>query len=372
MVLGYGNFTGLSSREYRAKLREAKLEDLRREEIRKIRNRIASVWSVASGIGWAYFTFGGSLVVSGIGGRKWRVADRKLEMIREELIRRGEKVHKLDWKDVAIPITSCALGTAAGAGIDVGIGSLINIGDIAASGAGGNSMTGGGNHNDELQAVFAHPARAVQGVGEGAVMQPDLVAHGGGLSMADALGVPPNDVPVQTIDFDTSEINSRLAELSGAQLGAEMSTSVERGAGQLAAQELAWWIMESFEDPQWRHEAASLLGCIRYVGSSDLTCNGCGSEISQGLYWHCCKCQDDDFDLCNSCYDSGSRCDCKFSDLRQLQFAWASIYQPQGEAAFQLDGEWGCNVCRKRCGQIVKQGVFYRRFVVANDLGGVH
>lgn len=104
MVLGYGNFLGLSTFKYKTKLRGQTLQDLKKQEIVKIRMQFASMWTVASGIGWAYFTFGGSLIVSGMGGRKWRVADRKLKLIREELARRGEPIHKVDWKDVMVPL----------------------------------------------------------------------------------------------------------------------------------------------------------------------------------------------------------------------------------------------------------------------------
>lgn len=159
MVLGFGGFFGLSTTRYREKLKSARPEDLKKQEVVKTRARLACTWSIISGFVSAHFTFGGSLLVSGIGGRKWRVADRKLGMIRKELTSRGVPLHKLDLKDVGITLVGVAAGTAAGAGIDVGIGSLFNIGDVT-SGFGHTPAPTNGSHLEELQAIFSHPAHS--------------------------------------------------------------------------------------------------------------------------------------------------------------------------------------------------------------------
>ena len=381
MVLGYGGFTGLSSTEYRRKLRTATVEELKRQEIVKIRHRIASLWSCASGIAWAYFTFGGSLVVTGIGGRKWRVADRKLEIIRAELANRGEELHKLTWKDFAIPLSACAVGTAVGAGIDVGIGSLIDINDIATSGSGGTLASPNGNHSQDLQAMFSHPDKTIQGVGEGVVIQPELVAHAGTQHAADALGVPPSEVPIQTIDFNNPGINENLAQLGGAQLGIDIATSLERGAGQLLAQELIWWANEAFETPQGLRHVKDFHGCTRYSRVQNMSCNACKMKITQGQYWRkywhrsfsftrlrsyvdCCECKNDDFDLCDCCYEEGSRCMCRETRLRQLQFAWdGNLFPPQRrEASVRFKTlakvkKMACDIC----GIPITQGRFFSK-----------
>lgn len=129
----------------------------------------ASVYSIAAGAGWAYFKFGGSLIVSGIGGRKWRVADRKLKLIREELASRGEQLHKVDWKDVAIPLTASAIGTVAGVGIETGIGSLIHVSDAITTSFSGNSSA---ITDPELQAILSNPSTAAHGFIEGVAIQP--------------------------------------------------------------------------------------------------------------------------------------------------------------------------------------------------------
>ena len=281
MVLGYGNFLGLSTLKYKEKLRGQSVENLKKLEIAKIRMQFASIWSVASGACWAYFTAGGSLVVSGIGGRKWRVADRKLKMIREELVSRGEQVHKVDWKDVVIPLASSAVGTAVGAGIDVGIGSLINISDVMTTNSSGNPTA---ITNAELQAMLSDPNSAAHGFLEGVQIEPELVAHGGAQGIADGLGVPGSDVPIQTLAF-TPQFQSTMAELGGAQLGADASLALERVTGQLIAQEITWWIAECFEDPEWLHQAGLFLGCTRYLGTAGLDCNHCGDSITCGTYW---------------------------------------------------------------------------------------
>ena len=288
MVLGFGGFLGLSTAKYKAKLRDAALIDLRKQELVKIRRQFACAWAVASGIGWAFFTHGGSLIICGVAGRRCRVADRKLTMIREEIASRGEALHKLDWKDVVIPVASSAVGTAIGAGVDIGIGSLIQISDIVPSGSGHSLTADSSSHLQQIQAVLSHPAHAARGFEEGVVTQPDIVAHGGYVNPTDMLGTTPSDAPVQAVHFDMSDASNNhadLAEVVGAQLGAQSDSSLEQSALQNAGQELSWWLMESFESPQSLQKAVKGLGCVRYLGTSHLMCDGCGSEISLGSYW---------------------------------------------------------------------------------------
>ena len=164
MVLNYGNFLGLSIFNYRAKLRGRTVEDLKKQKIQKIRGQFVSLLSVTSGISWAYFTMSGSLIVLDIENRKWRVVNRKLKLIREELICRDEPIHKVTRKDVMTPLISSAIGTAVGASIDVGIGSLSNISDLSFTYSGGNLMT-------TLQAMFSKPSSAAHGFIEGATVE---------------------------------------------------------------------------------------------------------------------------------------------------------------------------------------------------------
>lgn len=48
-------------------------------------------------------------------------------MIREELMRRGEPLHKIDWRDVAIPVFACALGTGVGPALTWELGRLSTL-----------------------------------------------------------------------------------------------------------------------------------------------------------------------------------------------------------------------------------------------------
>lgn len=132
--------------------------------------------------------------------------------------------------------------------------------------------------------MFAHPAHAIHGFGERAAMQPELVAHGGSMSLADMLGVSRSEVPAQTIAVDTNAIIQHIAELGGAQLGAYTSTALEKTIGQLTAQELSWWIMESFEIPLMQRQTTKHLGCARYIGALDLIYDECDEKIDRAIY----------------------------------------------------------------------------------------
>lgn len=39
-----------------------------------------------------------------------------------------------------------------------------------------------------------------------------------------------------------------------------------------------------------------------------MSCTVCKQPVKQGVYYHCCSCDGDDFDICHSCYKSGNGC----------------------------------------------------------------
>lgn len=175
-------------------------------------------------------------------------------------------------------LVSSAVGTAASAGIDVGVGSLINISDVLTTGSSGGPAT---ITNPELQAMLSNTSSAAHGFAQGVILEPALVAHGGAQDIAENLGISASDVPVQSLEF-TPEF---LAQLGGAQLGADAALAIERVTGQLLAQEIIWWIAECFENPQWLRQAGLFLGCARYLGVYGLFCDLCEDMITYGTYW---------------------------------------------------------------------------------------
>lgn len=83
------------------------------------------------------------------------------------------------------------------------------------------------------------------------------------------------------------------------------------------------------------------------------------------LIWHsdCCDCKDDNFDLCNNCYENGYRCMCTTSKLHQLQFAWVgNVFHPQPREAYERcerSFRLNCNLC----GTSINQGRYFRAFM---------
>ncbi|KAH8750694.1 P-loop containing nucleoside triphosphate hydrolase protein [Hyaloscypha sp. PMI_1271] len=61
---------------------------------------------------------------------------------------------------------------------------------------------------------------------------------------------------------------------------------------------------------QRKYEADTLNGCsraIRPAVTTSLSCDRCGEAI-KGLYFHCCICDGDDFDMCLTCVMNGRGC----------------------------------------------------------------
>lgn len=193
------------------------------------------------------------------------------------------------------------MGTALGAGIDVGLGSLVNISDVA-TGSGGGLQPTGAHHGEGIREMIAHPEQAAQGFGEGFESQPERAFHGG-QSVAQMLGISPADVPAQAIEINQTGVKDLVAELEGVHLGTEAALALEKTAGNLIATQLCWWITELFEDPDWYREAAKTLGCTRFVGAHNMSCDHCKRKITEGTYMRSYS----PFLFSNKCADGGFR-----------------------------------------------------------------
>ncbi|KAF4536844.1 uncharacterized protein LTHEOB_11851 [Lasiodiplodia theobromae] len=289
MVLGYGGFFGLDDYEYQKHLREMSSQDLQKQEIAKLRRQITCALSIAVGICMVVLTRGGSLIIaSTVGGRRWRVAHRKLEMIRAELTRRGIPLHKLDSKDIEIPLLAQCVGAAVGAGLDFGLSTLVEINDVADF-ASGQTVFPGLVLDPELEQTASVPKAAAHGVLYGAINQPEHALQGA-QSVAELIGIAPGDqssnvamVNSSSFSIDNAEID--LTNSLGQQLGEDAALSLESGFGEIIAQQLCWWITESFEDGDWYREASEHLGCSRLCGVRSMKCNSCSKEITSGFYW---------------------------------------------------------------------------------------
>lgn len=103
---------------YARKIQQWDLDHLRKQEIVKNRQKISSGASITTGLGFATFTMGLSLVGSAYGGRRHYVAQKKLELIQAELKKRGIQKHELTGKDLLIGVLPSVITMGLGVGVD--------------------------------------------------------------------------------------------------------------------------------------------------------------------------------------------------------------------------------------------------------------
>jgi hypothetical protein len=235
-----GGFFGLSSTQYRSRLKEAELKDLKKQEIVKTRTRIAAGITVYLGILSAFPSYGGSLVMSAVQARRLRVAHRKLALIREELERRGVDLHELRLRDVAIPVTGIAVGTGVGMGLEIGLGSFISAGDMFVGGPSAAAEDMDASFTERLHAILEHPDELYRGFSAGLHEEGDLLsigAHGIDLHIADA-----GNLTSDTFVADPTSIDEMMAEVAGEQLGLAAAVALEKMAADLVSSQLTQWI----------------------------------------------------------------------------------------------------------------------------------
>jgi hypothetical protein len=295
MVLGYGGFFGLSSTEYREKLKHADINDLKQQEIVKTRTRIAAGLTAYLGLLATVPSYGGSLVMSAVQARRMRVAHRKLELIRQELTRRGVLLPELRKRDIAVPATGVAIGAGVGMGLDVALGSFIAAGDFFVGGPSTTSEDIDASITEELHAILARPDALSEEFSAGFHEEGDLLsagAHGisgsNGVDNTTALTMYASashlhlpDAGSLTSDaYIPSAISAdeAIAKLVGEQLGLAAAVALESNAGDVVISQLAVWIIEAFEDlPDYSR-------CSRGFGTTWLVCDGCSKDIDTGTY----------------------------------------------------------------------------------------
>ena len=148
--------------EYRERISHCATERLRKQEVVKTRQKISAAVSIGAGIGAAAFTHGTSLALSGYHARRMYVANKKLDRIQAELLKRGIELHTLQKRDVLIPIAAHLVGVAVGFGLDE-----IAIADTYTIPLGEHVSTGA----SAIHEVLANPHEALQGAASGAEEQ---------------------------------------------------------------------------------------------------------------------------------------------------------------------------------------------------------
>ncbi|KAF4592466.1 hypothetical protein GQ602_002765 [Ophiocordyceps camponoti-floridani] len=113
-----GDFFSFSKAEYKTRVASYTTQRLQEQQILKTRQRISSSFSIGSGVVAAPVSGGATLAVSAYGSRRLHVARKKLRLIEEELVKRGQPLHKLQKRDVLIPVIAGIFGLGLGFGID--------------------------------------------------------------------------------------------------------------------------------------------------------------------------------------------------------------------------------------------------------------
>ncbi|KAF2136587.1 uncharacterized protein K452DRAFT_322308 [Aplosporella prunicola CBS 121167] len=338
MVLGFGGFLSLDDGNYRKQLNTRTIRALQVQEKTKLRRTFTGPLNVAANIVGAPFTSGFTLVLSAIAARKWRVAERKLVLIREELSRRQVPLHETDWKDIFVPLIAFVTTTFVGDGLSEALGAL---GDIATN-VSGNCL----GIND----IINHLPAVVQGLGEGIATQFEHLIP----AVQDAMNHGEAHVHYNGADA--------AAELGAQQLGEQAATALQAGLCAQLVSELLSWTIEHFENPEWHTRASQSLGCRRYLGAEWLECNVCQAPIIVGTFKHCCKCADDNFDLCMDCFQDFYGCGCIENTFVTLQVAYPGVLDHlvcrQTFERFEKQSFLKCTIC----GNDICQGKYYQCF----------
>lgn len=267
MVLGYSNFFHLSKEDYRQELKKRKTFELQQQEVGKTRGRISSGLTTLGGVLAVPVTMGGSLIVSGIGARKMRVADNKLDLIREELASRGKPRHKTDGKDVAIAGGSWLAGNMIAGGLF----------DVSIDGLGGGDVAGSTAATGVAEAAqVAQAYDGEHGVSAGFIQSGEMVP-----------GMAGNILDVTTnaagpgLDYLTTAAGQNALENVGAlAVGSTGAFGLKEAVGDVISEGISKGYSHAFENG--RVAQGSEEANLRVVA-----CGGCGQDTKPGTLFMC-------------------------------------------------------------------------------------
>ncbi|KAI1621993.1 hypothetical protein EDD37DRAFT_611490 [Exophiala viscosa] len=265
---------------------------LKTHEVAKCRQHVSAGASIGGGIGAAPFTLGLSLLGSAYGARRLYIAEKKLEIIREELVRRDVSLHKFSKRDFFIPMGVSVATLGFGAGLDV----------FAAHATSQVATHVVADHGSRaVSDIVQSPGGFVHSVEAGASLQLHEIAH--------AL------TGHATANLDSYYIVAGAPYTTAVAL---VGTGIGMSAAQVAEKHLADWAAGRIA---YRHvdrllpkrsqavtTASPPANCRRILSPpSSLRCEHCADLIdtSNETYYHCCQCgpdQADDYDTCEHCF----------------------------------------------------------------------
>ncbi|KAK3626607.1 hypothetical protein LTR56_019673 [Elasticomyces elasticus] len=115
------DFFHLSEAEFADRISKLTDEELMKDDIHNCRTVHSGTYGAAIGAIEALLTAGMSLVGTAIGIRRRHVAQRRLEMIHQELMKRGLPLHKQTKRDYLIPLGIAGLSAGISAGVMDGV-----------------------------------------------------------------------------------------------------------------------------------------------------------------------------------------------------------------------------------------------------------
>ncbi|KAG5753794.1 hypothetical protein H9Q72_004981 [Fusarium xylarioides] len=205
-----GDFFDFEKTEYAHRISYYDTDRLRKQEIVKTRQITAGLISSHIG-GWgAVASSGGTLVLSAIAIRRVYVAESKLELIRAELKKRDVPLHKLQKRDILIPLGACAAG--------MGVGHVFDHAAVHVT----HTCTPGLFPSDSVAHAFSmNPGDSISGAAHGAAQQLHEMGHAimsldNGVSAAQdlanvAISVPQTSVQ-EAVGFHTGMVAMQAAE----------------------------------------------------------------------------------------------------------------------------------------------------------------
>lgn len=252
---------------YRQKCAERPTDKLQEEEIKKLRQHFAASASMAIGLSHAVHTAGLTLGVSAWGLRRYFVAKEKLEIIREELTRRGVPLHDMEKRDAAIPLGASLAGMGLGAGIGHLVGDVIATPDVPVPGPSGAGSV--------LHFVQTDPDAAAHGFAQGLADQANAVGqaiHGAIL----------NHSAEQMVTAAASEAANGHAV--GYAAGILAAKKMEEFLAECVGETVFAYAMEKLLDPEIKMELKLRGRCSRLQGPLGQYCRNCGESIRHGKF----------------------------------------------------------------------------------------
>ncbi|GAB7327355.1 hypothetical protein MBLNU13_g11228t1 [Cladosporium sp. NU13] len=277
MVLGYRNFFEFNDEQraaYRASLRGKTTQQLHQLEHEKTVARISSGFTMIGGAVASTFTSGLALTWSGVGWRKGHVAHRKLEMVREELLRRREPLYEAGVKDFALAGTGVVVGNVIGAGIvDLGV-VQFGSGSSAAAGAiaGGDIASNAANHAAQQASEALHGEASVQaGFEHGEKLVPDMQDN------LESIVKDPAGLGLSYLATDAGQHD--LGNLATASVGSTGAFVAAQATGEIYSELLLKGYSHTFEANKGAKST-----CARATSPRKVECNACSRDIVDGIF----------------------------------------------------------------------------------------